>query len=137
LQALNRTAFGVSDPVFGREVGYYVFALPAIASLIGMLRGLVIFTLIVSLFLHLLRGRVILPPQRVGLQPPADRHVAALLVGFLLLTAIQIWLVRIPELMYSTTGPLVGASYTDLHANLPALHITAIAALIGAGLVVY
>ncbi|MEO8577456.1 MAG: UPF0182 family protein [Gemmatimonadales bacterium] len=137
LQALNRSAFGVTDPVFGREVGYYVFVLPAIASVIGMLRGLVIFTLVVSLFLHLLRGRVILPPQRVGLQPPADRHVAALLVAFLLLTAAQIWLVRIPELMYSTTGPLVGASYTDLHANLPALHITAFAALVGAALVVY
>ena len=137
LQALNRSAFGVTDPVFGREVGYYVFTLPAVASLIGMMRGLVIFTLLISLFLHLLRGRVILPPQRVGLQPPADKHVAALLVAFLVLTAVQIWLVRIPELMYSTTGPLIGASYTDLHANLPALHITAAAALIGAGLVIY
>src|SRR5687767_569969 len=137
LQAMNRSSFGVSDPVFGREVGYYVFSLPAIASAIGMMRGLVIFTLMISLFLHLLRGRVILPPQRIGLQPPADKHVAALLVAFLILTAIQIWLVRIPELMYSTTGPLVGASYTDLHANLPALHITAVTALIGAGLVVY
>lgn len=137
LQLLNRSAFGVTDPVFGREVGYYVFVLPALATFIGMLRGLVIFTLLASLFLHLLRGRVILPPQRVGLQPPADKHVAALLVAFLLLTALQIWLVRIPELMYSTTGPLVGASYTDLHANLPALNITAIAALIGAALVIY
>jgi len=137
LQFLNRSAFGVSDPVFGREVGYYVFTLPAIASVIGMLRGLVIFTLIASLFLHMLRGRVVLPPQRVGLQPPADKHVAALLVAFLILTAVQIRLVRIPELMYSTTGPLVGASYSDLHASLPALHITAITALIGSGLVVY
>ncbi|HEX2723282.1 MAG TPA: UPF0182 family protein [Gemmatimonadaceae bacterium] len=137
LQLLNRSSFGLSDPVFGREIGYYVFVLPVIASAIGMLRGLVIFALLASLFLHLLRGRVVLPPQRVGLEPPADRHVAALLVAFLLLTAVQIWLVRIPELMYSTTGPLVGASYTDLHARLPALHITSIAALIGAGLVIY
>ena len=137
LQLVNRSTLGVVDPVFARDVGYYVFVLPTVATAIGMLRGLVIFTLLASLFLHLLRGRVVLPPQRIGLQPPADKHVAGLLVGFLLLTATQIWLVRIPELMYSTTGPLVGASYTDLHANLPALHITAVTALIGAALVVF
>jgi len=137
LQAMNRSTFGATDPVFGREIGYYVFALPAISSLIGMLRGLVIVTLIASLFLHVLRGRVTFPPQRVGLQPPADRHVAALLVAFLLLTAIQIWLVRLPGLLYSNTGPLVGASYTDLHAKLPALHIVAVTAVLGAVLVIY
>ena len=137
LQFLHHTAFHVADPVFGRDVGWYVFVLPALATMIGIARGLVIITLVASLFLHMLRGRVTFPPQRVGLQPPADRHIAALLVAFLLLTAIQIWVVRIPELLYSTTGPLVGASYTDLHANYPALHIIAVTALAGVGLVIY
>ncbi len=137
LQMLNHAAFHVSDPVFGRDIGWYVFVLPALSTIIGLARGLVIISLILSLFMHLLRGRVTLPPQRVGLQSPADHHIAALLVGFLLLTAIQIWLVRLPELLYSTTGPLVGASYTDLHANYPALHIIAFTALIGAVLVIY
>jgi uncharacterized membrane protein (UPF0182 family) len=137
LQFVNRSDFGVTDPIFGREVGFYVFTLPVLGTYIGMLRGLVIVTLIISIVLHAMRGRVILPPQRVGFQPPADKHVAALLVAFLALTAIQIWLVKIPELLYSTTGPLVGASYTDLHANLPALHITAAVSLIGAGMVIF
>ncbi|MEO5903633.1 MAG: UPF0182 family protein, partial [Gemmatimonadaceae bacterium] len=137
LQMLNHTPFHAVDPVFQRDIGWYVFVLPGLSTIIGTARGLVIVTLIISLFLHLLRGRVTFPPQRVGLQPPADRHIAALLVAFLLLTAVQIWLVRLPELLYSTTGPLVGASYTDLHANYPALHIVAITALIGAALVIY
>jgi hypothetical protein len=137
LRMMNASSFGTPDPVFGRDVGFYVFILPALATLLGMLRGLVIVTLIASLFLHFMRGRVTLPPQRMGLQSPADKHIAALLVAFLVLTAIQIWLVRIPELLYSTTGPLVGASYTDLHASLPALHITAAVALLGAVMVIY
>ena len=137
LQISHASPFGVTDPVFGREIGYYVFVLPAIASILGFVRALVIVTLVISLALHLLRGRVTLPPQRVGLQSPADKHVAALLVAFLALTAAQIWLVRLPELLYSTTGPLVGASYTDLHGRLPALHLTAATAVIGAGLVIY
>ena len=38
-------------------------------------------------------------------------------------------MVEIPNLLYSTTGPLVGASYTDLHASLPALRVSAVLAL--------
>jgi uncharacterized membrane protein (UPF0182 family) len=137
LQVTHRSSFGVADPVFGKDIGYYVFSLPAIASILGMLRGLVILTIIFSLFLHLIRGRVALPPQRMGLESPADKHIASLLVAFLLLTAFQIWFVRLPELLYSTTGPLVGASYSDLHGKLPALHITAVTAVLGALLVIY
>jgi uncharacterized membrane protein (UPF0182 family) len=137
LQITHRSNFGTVDPVFGREVGYYVFVLPALASILGFAKGLVVLTLIISFFLHLLRGRVILPPQRIGFEPPADKHIALLLVAFLSLTAAHIWVVRIPELLYSTTGPLVGASYTDLHASLPALHIVAVTAVIGAALVLY
>ena len=37
-----------------------------------------------------------------------------------------------PSLLYSTTGPLVGASYTDLHARLPALRVSAVLALLAA-----
>ena len=137
LQLMNRSSFGAADPVFGRDIGFYVFVLPALATLLGMLRGLVIITLIASFVLHMLRGRITLPPQRIGLEPPADKHIAGLLVAFLILTAVQIWLVKIPELLYSVTGPLLGASYTDLSATLPALHITAAVALIGAVLVIY
>jgi uncharacterized membrane protein (UPF0182 family) len=137
LKFINRTAFGVTDPVFGRDVGFYVFVLPAIATLLGSLRSLVILTLFGVVVLYILRGRISLPPQRITLSSPADRHVAALLVGYLLLTALQIWLVRIPELLYSNTGPLVGASYSDLHARLPALHAVAGTAIIGIGLVIY
>lgn len=137
LQLVNRTSFGIADPVFGRDIGMYVFVLPAVATLIGTLRALVMITLIGVLVLYFLRGRVVLPPQRVTLLSPADHHVAALLAGYLLLTALQIWFVRIPELLYSDTGPLVGASYTDLHARYPAMHLIAFTAIVGIGLVIY
>ena len=55
----------------------------------------------------------------------AGLHLAILLAALFLLTALRLWLVDIPGLLYSTTGPLVGASYTDLHARLPALRVSA------------
>ena len=36
LQLMNHTAFHVTDPVFGRDIGWYVFVLPALATLIGL-----------------------------------------------------------------------------------------------------
>ena len=40
LSFLERTPFGVADPVFGRDVSYYVFALPAMAFILNHIRGL-------------------------------------------------------------------------------------------------
>jgi uncharacterized membrane protein (UPF0182 family) len=137
LRFLNATPFGVTDPVFGRDLSAYVFILPLVGGLLGVLRTLVTISLIIVLLIYLLRGKISLPPQRVSLMPPADRHVAILLVLFLVLTALQVWFVRLPGLLFSDTGPLVGASYTDLHARYPALHIIAVTAVIGALAVIY
>src|SRR5215212_7408730 len=84
LQVTHRSSFGAVDPVFGKEIGYYVFVLPALADLLGTLRSLVVLALVISLFIHLLRGRVTFRPQRVGLESPADKHIAVLLVAFLI-----------------------------------------------------
>ena len=70
------------------------------------------------------------------MEPSASLHLAILLAVLFVLFAAQLWLVDIPGLLYSTTGPLVGASYTDLHASLPAMRLSAVVALLGAGAVV-
>ncbi|MBK9410988.1 MAG: UPF0182 family protein [Gemmatimonadetes bacterium] len=58
--------------------------------------------------------------------------MAILLAVPFVVTALRLWFVDSAELLYSTTGPLVGASYTDLHATLPAIRVSAIAALAAA-----
>jgi uncharacterized membrane protein (UPF0182 family) len=55
-----------------------------------------------------------------------------LLSALFIVTALRLWLVDIPNLLYSNTGPLVGASYTDLHATLPAMYLSAAVAVIAA-----
>jgi uncharacterized membrane protein (UPF0182 family) len=59
--------------------------------------------------------------------------VAALFVVF----AVQLWVVDAAGLLFSTTGPLSGASYADAHVSLPGIHLSSLAALVAAGLVVY
>ncbi|MCL4864502.1 MAG: UPF0182 family protein, partial [Gemmatimonadales bacterium] len=135
LQAMHATPFGVADPAFGRDVGWYVFTLPALTVFVDYLAGITLLTLVLVGVIYLLRGDIIPAPRAIRVEPTAGMHLAILLATSFLLTAIRLWLVDIPALLYSTTGPLVGASYSDMHSTLPALKTTAILAVLAAGLV--
>ncbi len=135
LRALYRTAFGTVDPVFSRDIGFYVFTLPALSAAAGFLTALAVLCLLPLIPLYWLRGDVVLSRRRLMIEPTAGLHLAILLAALFLLTALRLWLVEIPNLLYSTTGPLVGGSYTDLHAQLPALRLSAVVAVLAAGAV--
>ncbi len=136
LLATHRTAFGVADPVFSRDVGFYVFTLPALSAVLSWLFAIALITLLLILFVYTLRGDVIVRPRAVRIERTAAIHVAAVLATLFLVSAVQLWIVDSANLLYSTTGPLVGASYTDLKATLPALRICAVLAVAAAALVV-
>jgi len=132
LQALHGTAFGATDPVFGRDIGWYVFTLPAISMVLSVLSSLVFFTLVALLPIYFLRRDIVLAPRRLRIEPSAGVHLSILLAAHFVLTALRLWLVDSAGLLSSTTGPLVGASYTDLHATLPAIRVSAVLALVAA-----
>ncbi len=136
LLAMDRTPFGSVDPVFGRDISYYIFTLPAIDGLLTMLTVLVFFTLVLLLPTYFLRGDITLEPKKVKMAHAASQHVGFVLALFFVLIALNLWFVDIPSLLYSTNGPqMVGASYTDLHATLPAMRLSALVALLAAGAV--
>jgi uncharacterized membrane protein (UPF0182 family) len=137
LRSVYATPFGTRDPVFGRDVGFYVFQLPAISVLFGYLFALLLISLIALVAVYALRGDVQIAPgarraPRLRVEPSAALHLGSLLSALFIVTALRLWLVDIPNLLYSNTGPLVGASYTDLHASLPAMHLSAAVAVIAA-----
>ncbi len=135
LQAIHRTPFGVVDPVFGHDIGFYVFSLPALSALLGLLLTLVVISLVLLMPVYWSRGDIIARPWNLRIEPSAGLHLSILLAGGFLLTAVRLWVVDVPSLLYSSTGPLIGASYTDLHARLPALQLSAVVAVGAAALV--
>jgi uncharacterized membrane protein (UPF0182 family) len=137
LQFLHRTPFGVTDPIFGRDVGYYVFTLPVIAGALGLVTALTWLTLAAAIGLYVLRRDVVVFGRRVTVEPSARLHLALLIALLFLLAALRVYFVRLPGLLYSTTGPLVGASFADLHATLTGLRVSALAALAGGALVLW
>src|SRR5436305_1080451 len=137
LQFLHRTPFGVTDPVFGRDVGYYVFTVPVIAGALGLITTLTTFALVAAIGLYVLRRDVVVFERRVTVEPSARLHLALLIALLFLLAALRVYFVRLPGLLYSTTGPLVGASFADLHAALTGLRVAGLAALAGGALVLW
>ncbi len=56
LKFLSSTPFGVADPVFGKDIAFYIFSLPVIVFGLGLLKAIVIISLIVCGAIYVLRG---------------------------------------------------------------------------------
>ena len=135
LQFLHQTPFGVTDPVFGRDLAYYVFTLPIVTGVLAILTTLVTVSLLACGALYTLRRDVVFYRRTMTIEPSARLHLALLIAAMFVLTALRIYFVRLPGTLYSTTGPLFGASFADLHGRLIGLRIAGVAAILGAILV--
>jgi uncharacterized membrane protein (UPF0182 family) len=117
---LHGTSFGVSDPQFHKDVGFYAFKLPFYRYLLGWAFVAVVISFIGALITHYLFGGLRLAQRGAQLSGPARVQLAVLAGIFVLLKAIAYFLDRY-GLLFSRRNPLfTGASYTDLNAVLPA-----------------
>lgn len=133
LLAFNGSSFGVDDPTFNRDVGFYVFQLPFLRSLQTILLALLIVTIIAVAVIYLVRMGVRF--RRWGDVPMAAlRHVSALVSAVLLILAFN-YVLRNFELVYSSRGLVTGPGFTDVNIVRPLYWIMAIvSALVAIGL---
>jgi len=117
LRFFNGQPFGITDPVFQREISFYVFSLPFLHSLRGWLLGVLIVTLLGSAGVYFVSYGV--QRLRFDFTRPVLAHIGGLVIAVLGLFAWGYWL-GIWELVFSSRGVVFGASYADLHAKLPA-----------------
>jgi uncharacterized protein len=129
---LNGGSFGVTDPNFGRDVGFYVFGLPFWRFLQGW--GVTSLVVIIGLSLGTYAAGAL--RWQLRLTAPVRAHLSTL--GALLLVAIAAgYQFDIAELSYSTRGihgTIQAATYTDIHAQAPAYVILTVIALAAAAL---
>jgi len=115
-------SFGVKDPQFGRDIGFYVFRLPFIEFLVSwFLVSLVVITVISSIF-HYLNGGI--RGQRVSprVRPMVKVHLSVLLALIAITKAAGYFYQRY-AMTTSTNGNVEGLTYTDVHARLPAIQL--------------
>ena len=129
----NAVSFGVTEPVFGRDVGFYIFTLPLLDTVRGwffMATATVgVLTLLVYFINFNLRG--------VGfLFTGAFKVHISIIAAILMFTlAAGHWIDRW-ELVLSDSGVVYGAAYADVNARMPALLIMTIIAAVGGVLMI-
>ncbi|WP_418154344.1 UPF0182 family protein [Actinoalloteichus caeruleus] len=117
---LNGGEFGVTDPQFQRDIGFYAFQLPFFQWLLGWAFVAVAVAFVGALVAHYLFGGIRLAGRGGDLTGAAKVQLAVLAGVFVLLKAVAYYFDRFALLTSERNDNFVGATYTDLHAVMPA-----------------
>lgn len=136
-QFLQGAEFGLVEPIFQKDLSFYIFQLPFWRSLYVFLQMSVISTLFILFILYLLTN----PPVQVGRKmlffPYLGWGHLSLLLSLAFLLKAGDYFLQMYGLLFSPRGVTFGPGYADLHANLPALWILFFLALATGGLIIY
>ncbi len=130
LAFLKQESFGLTDPVFGTDISFFVFTLPLLKVIRTWLLGIVILSLIGTFLVYMIRQGISFAFGRVAISDKARKHMAILIAAVFLLVAWGFYLDRY-DLVYSTlSASFFGAGYSDLTAKLPGLWVMVVASLL-------
>ncbi|WP_193198869.1 UPF0182 family protein [Nostoc sp. MG11] len=119
LQYFHPTAFNGTEPLFNRDISFYIFSLPVGELLEFWLMGLFLYGFVAVTLTYLLSADSLSQGIFPGFSPQQQRHLYGMGGLLMLVVALSYWLSRY-ELVYSSRGVSYGASYTDVTAQLPA-----------------
>lgn len=132
----NRVPFGVSDPLFHRDVSFYVFELPFLRFFFGWLFAGFIVVLILTAVGYYLNGGIRFHVAGERTTPAVKAHLSVLLGILALIRGVMYYFDRF-DLVLGTKHVVDGATYTSVHAELPARTLLIGIAVIAAGLFLY
>lgn len=120
---LNGQDFGVKDPQFQRDLGFYAFQLPVWNIVVSAFSMLLMVCFLLALFSHYILGGIRIGNRASGVRGsisrPARLQLAVTAGLWMLLQVVGYWLDRY-QLLYNQHSLFTGGSYTDINAYLPA-----------------
>ena len=128
---LNRRPFGVDDPEFGQDVGFYVFDLPVFLAVIGFASAVIIASAIAAAATGFLYGAISLDGRELRISRVMRIQLAILGVLYFALQTLGLWLQQYDALVSPSGGFLpFGAGFTESNATIPSRAILAGIALL-------
>src|SRR6202040_437103 len=120
LRFLYQVPFGASDPLYGKDIGFYLFTLPAYVAVKNWMLITVLLSAALAGAVYWVHAHIEYHAQRRWISPAAIAHGSVLLGLFF---AVKAWSYGLDRylLLYGDNGVVVGASYTDIHIQLPIL----------------
>ncbi|KAB2954671.1 UPF0182 family protein [Heliorestis acidaminivorans] len=136
LLAFNQQEFAIADPLLQKDVSFYIFQLPVLELVYFVLSTIVVLTAVLLFIVYQAANTLGFGKLSWGELPRARYHLAAIGAFFFLIKAFGYQL-DIYNLVYSPRGVAFGASYTDVHAQLPAFQILTVLAILTAIVLVF
>ncbi|HWD96008.1 MAG TPA: UPF0182 family protein [Acidimicrobiales bacterium] len=129
-------SFHKVDPLFHKDLGFYIFTLPFVSFVITWFLVVLIIALIVTTGFHFLNGGIRTTRATPRVSPRVKAHLSVIGAAIALMKAAG-YLIAKWELVNSTNGIVQGGTYTDLHARMPALTILFWLSLAAAAILLY
>jgi len=148
LSFINQQPFGTTDPIFDKDIGFYVFSLPFYLFVREQLLIMLLFAGLVTVIWYIkdggvqFVGEVLLADNqpsslpKINIAEKVGNHLLVLAGVMVLLVALGYHL-KVYGLLYSTQGPAFGASYTDVHVRIPAFRVLMVLSLLWSLFLIY
>ena len=128
LSFINSSSFNFSDPLFNKDLSFFVFKLPFLHTIYNAFFSPVVILTLFTTFFYVITGVIrfysvrIWKKDAIVISTTARKHIGILLTILFALKAFGYYL-DIYRLVYSQKGHVVGAGYSDITATLPALKV--------------
>ena len=131
LRFIHQTSYGRNDPLFDKDIGFYLFSLPVYVAVKNLLLWILLLAALMAGVIYFLHDDISLDHPAWSVSPSAIAHCSALLGLYF---AVKAWSYVLDRylLLYNDNGVVVGAGYTDVHVELPALWLLIGLAAVGA-----
>lgn len=149
LEFTNSTAFNLSDPIFNKDISFYVFKLPLIQSLYSSIISLLVILVIITFIIYIsfsakdkIQDKVVninnksFKSFKSGITNFAGKQLAVLSALIMLFIAFG-YMINAWNLVYSPQGAAFGASYTDMKVSLKFYRAISIVGLVASVVVFF
>ena len=131
LRFVYQAPYGRNDPLFDKDIGFYLFSLPVYVAVKNWLLWILLLATLMAGSIYFLHDDISLDPPPWRFSSAAIAHGSALLGLYF---AIKAWSYALDRylMLYDDNGVVVGAGYTDVHVELPALWLLIVLAVVAA-----
>lgn len=151
LKFINATSFNIKDPIFVKDIGFYVFTLPLVTEIFTFLLGFIIFLMLITIVIYIVLISIRQPMDKEELGSKIRRlrtensfvslqkrvmelaldQIMLIGVVFFAIIALRSYLASF-ALLYSETGAIYGAGFTDINVTLGVYRIQMVVSIVSA-----
>lgn len=132
LAFFNKTPFNQTDPVFNKDISYYVFTLPILKFVINWVKGISIFSFILTCTSYILSGNIQFSrTEKLWVNSRTKVHLMSV-AAFIFIVQGLYFLLEKYILLLMPAKHFTGADYITAHIHIPFLNVLFVLSVVAA-----